>query len=236
MVASQVSDALGRMTEWVLADPECSHVGIVTFRSIANAIRLVVDPDDGVAWAKWVESGQTVPDVATVQLAIEPLIERKIKISVGHFGAVRGLNSMADADAVITIGDPWLDVGVAQSEALYLGVEWNERLEALSRAELEQAHGRLRTIHRARPGRALHVGNMVPSGSHWARDVDVVRMPAPRPLGLTSEETIGVVRDLGGPEELQRVIGCGRATAVRVALGFRSLSPAAIALIRAPAA
>ena len=102
------------------------------------------------------------------------------EIVFGHYGAVRGLNSMADVDALITLGDPWPHLGDARNDAAFLGLAqaWQQRLEAMCRAELEQAHGRIRPVHRARPGRALHVGTVLPSGYGWTSgSVEMRSMP-----------------------------------------------------------
>ncbi|WP_437498241.1 hypothetical protein [Sorangium sp. So ce1099] len=64
-------------------------------------------------------------------------------------------------------------------DARYIGLpDWERRYEALCAAELEQAHGRLRTVHRTRPARMLHVGNVVPGG--W-RDAEVREPVGGRP-------------------------------------------------------
>jgi hypothetical protein len=109
-------------------------------------------------------------------------------IIVGHYGALRGLNHMAAVDALVTLGDPWPNLGVARDEAFFLGLgdAWESRYEAKARAELEQAHGRLRAVRRTRPGRALHVGALLPSGSAWASNVEVRQIPQGdrRPAGI----------------------------------------------------
>lgn len=125
---------------------------------------------------------------------------------------------MAQIDALITLGDPWGNLNAAKNATGYLSCEyeWERRYADCCRAELEQAHGRLRTVHRTRPGRALHVGAVMPGGPKWAGDrVSVRELPPRWPLEmseLSSVQFAAMVKRLGGIRAVGRLIGCPKST------------------------
>jgi hypothetical protein len=112
---------------------------------------------------------------------------------------MRGLDRWKDFDGVVTFGDPRpnLDHVGREVGAEALAEESLSRADARACAELEQAHGRLRTVHRERPGWALHVGALVPAG--W-QGFAVEQPPGGRPprehVGV--EELRGLVAACGG--------------------------------------
>lgn len=87
---------------------------------------------------------------------------------VGHYGALRGLDAWKGLDGIITIGDPWPNLGEVRREVEWLddGTTLDERAEDIVRAELEQVHGRLRLPRRTRPATLIHVGTVQPN---WPR-------------------------------------------------------------------
>lgn len=87
-----------------------------------------------------------------------------------YYGATRGINSMRELDALATIGDPRPNISTIEMEADAIGVSPEDRTRELARAELEQAHGRLRVVHRKRPAIACHVGTLFPGGWGWTPD------------------------------------------------------------------
>lgn len=101
------------------------------------------------------------PSIPTDLLNLNPM--------VAHYYNVRGMNDMMDLDELVTLGDPWKNRGAVQKELEFHGINANqERLEyQICQAELEQSHGRLRPTRRIKPGRSLHIGNVLPSGYGW---------------------------------------------------------------------
>lgn len=88
---------------------------------------------------------------------------------LGHYGGLRGLDRWKAFDACLTLGDPRPNLGDVQREVAILGQgDASTRLDELAAAELEQAFGRLRLVHRApdRPALLVHVGMVVPRGWH----------------------------------------------------------------------
>lgn len=121
-------------------------------------------------------------------------------------------------------------------KALYLGLDAEGRLDALAAAELQQAHGRLRTVHRTRPGRQLHVGTVLPGG--WAGlAVDVRRMPSGRPrtaaAGMDGAELRRAREAAGmGLRELGRALGVSDGTVRRYESGEREIPEAVVRAVR----
>lgn len=135
-------------------------------------------------------------------------------VVTAHYGAVRGLNRMADVDALATLGDPRPNLYSAAREAAYAGVEWEPRVEALARAELEQAHGRLRAVHRTRPAKACHVGRIWPGGSGWTPERVHVVDARGRVAGSADVEA--GARDAAEARALLEALGSVRAVAQKI--------------------
>jgi hypothetical protein len=157
---------------------------------------------------------------------------------MGHYGAIKGLNNMADMDCLATLGDPWPNVGQVSHDMAYLEMLGgsDERIEALCRAELEQAHGRLRTVHRKRPGRALHIGKVLPEGSGWyGPDIKFCRMKEGRPgpmAPMSVEELERIIDECGGLRAAAERAGCSRRYLQICRKGERPISEKIAAALR----
>jgi hypothetical protein len=199
--AERLARAVRAAVDWALEAE--GGVGVITFLPVELALRAARGEDVSAAWAK---SGMGTLDAARAALAPELARLGGRRLELGHYGAMRGLDAWKDLDALVTLGDPWRNLGEVQHEVDYLGLGggWEARVEAQARAELEQAHGRLRTIHRTRPCRQLHVGAVVPGG--WPSWV-TKRPPEGRPENgrtMSVEELRDVVEALGGAVETVR--------------------------------
>jgi hypothetical protein len=216
-----VLPALRAALEWAGEDAACRRLGIITMR----LLRVYLE----AAWAE-APAESSDAEVQEARQKLAPIIRGwSGEIVFGHYGAVRGLDTMADVDALITLGDPWPNVGDARNDAAFLalGGPWEQRLEALCRAELEQAHGRIRAVHRTRPGRALHVGKVLPSGYGWSAGGVEFRSMKPGPTRKDSvlgrEEFQALVDDLGGIRAAARAIACSPTAISRYCTGERPL-------------
>jgi hypothetical protein len=216
--------ALRAALDWAVEEPGCQSIGLITMRMLRLHLEAAWRPETAAL------SELSTSEVERARAVLGPVLATwRGDIAFGHYGAMRGLNAMADVDALITLGDPWPNIGDARNDAVFLGLEacWEARLEAACRAELEQAHGRIRAVRRTRPGRALHVGSMLPSGYGWtAGAVDVRSMMPGRPrthgvMGLT--ELLGHVRSLGGVRATARALGTAPATMFNYCAGRRSV-------------
>jgi hypothetical protein len=94
--------------------------------------------------------------------------------------------------------------GGAEVEARY------QRADEHARSELEQAHGRLRTVHRARPGKALHVGALLPGG--WREPIEYRRPAEGRMRRPVTPGLAELVEAAGGQRAAARAVGRARAT------------------------
>jgi hypothetical protein len=230
IAVEKVVPSIRALREWLDAEPTTS-VGCITMRTVELALR--ASRGEKVD-AEWSRVGQPPKALAGAIEAFAPIIaDWRGEILFGHYGAVRGLNTMANVDALATLGDPWPNLGEVQNNVAFLGLpeSWESRLEALCRAELEQAHGRLRTIHRTRPGRALHVGNVLPGGSGWSQDVRIRRMTDGRPktkAAVEASEIEDLILKAGSMRAAARALDCGVATMSRYLTGQRAI-PASVA-------
>lgn len=196
--------AVAAAVTWALAAGGAPRLAIVTLRPLAAALRAALGED--------VAPSAAVPAAVLDQARREfgPILRRlPVRPDVGHYGAIRGLDHWRGHDALVTLGDPWPQLGDVQLEAdlLELG-SWEERGRALAAAELEQAHGRLRTVHRVRPARALHVGAVVPAG--WEGRCTVEELGAARPAAEMGPAALQeAVERLGGQGRAAAALGCG---------------------------
>jgi len=208
-------------------------------RTIELAFRAALRPDDAELERDWRAAKQSAKTLELVRSTLGPLLRSwPGELRLAHYGAVRGLNDFADVDSLITLGDPWPNLGDVRNDVAFLGLEesWEARLEDLCRAELEQAHGRLRTIHRTRPGRALHVGNVLPSGLGWGSgQIEIRKLEGGRPANVSTiapSEIAELVDAVGGLRRTAGLIGCSPASLLRYQAGIRAMPAQMIASLR----
>jgi uncharacterized protein YukE len=224
-------NAVREIIKWAKADPAATRLGLITLKPIRQALDCILRPTDPNAIEAWKKAGQLDGTLEELRRMLAPIIsEWKGELILGHYGAVRGLNSMADVDCLATLGDPWPNIGQVARDMDYLGMQdqSDERMEALCRAELEQAHGRLRTVHRARPGHALHVGRVLPSGSGWCSgQIRRERMTMGRPKAesaMSVEELEAIIGGCGGLKATARMVDCSAAFLRQCRTGKRPVS------------
>jgi hypothetical protein len=235
VIDSGIVTQLERVLAWAAEDPMTKTLGLVTFRplAIALAITMAGEPVPDSARATWASIGQRPEELDAVRTALARALARwPGTLKVGHYGAVRGLDTMKDVDAMATLGDPWPHIPSVQHDVGFLGLEepWERRLTGLARAELEQAHGRLRVVHRTRPARALHVGNVLPGGSGWREgQVTYRKLVGGRPrteVTMSREEVRAAVGALGSISAAAREVGCSPMAMGRYFSGERAVPPA----------
>ncbi len=228
----RVVSAVRAAVDWLLERP--GPAGIITFMVPELALRAGRGEDVRQAWSK---AGQRAVDLEGVRGGLGPELERLggERLELGHYGAMRGLDGWRDLDALVTLGDPWRNLGDVHHEVDYLGLGggWEARVEAQARAELEQAHGRLRTIHRTRAARQLHVGTVVPGGwPAWTTR----RPPDGRPAvaaATTVEELRDLVARVGGTGPAAAAVDVNRSTLQRYMAGARGVPPDIVEVLRA---
>ena len=121
-----------------------------------------------------------------------------LELTVAHYGGLRGLDCWAQADGLISLGDPIPNidsVGRVHGSATIA--------PELAAAELDQAHGRLRLIHRTTPAVCVHVGRIAPAGWTSKAGARAGRPAAPMPPDLRAR----VARD--GLRATARSLGVG---------------------------
>ena len=115
--------------------PRGGKVALLTFRPLAQLLERVwnaeaVDPE--------------------ARALLEPIKAHGAEFATGYFGNLRGQNGWREADGLVVLGSPWPNKSASRSMARALGLEGAEDDVALhaTRAELEQAVGRLRAPRR----------------------------------------------------------------------------------------
>jgi hypothetical protein len=210
-IAPRLVSAVRQLFAWVAEDPSASVVGIITMRAVELALRAALHPDDPSIEKQWREAGWKLATLAEAREKLGPIVRGfQGEVRLGHYGAVRGLNYMADVDCLVTLGDPWPNLGFVKDEVMFLEQPevFEERALAWCRAELEQAQGRIRAVHRKRPGRALHVGAVLPSGFGWSQGgVEIRALPNGRPrvqVAMDAAELLRIVAAQGGVRSVAR--------------------------------
>jgi DNA-binding XRE family transcriptional regulator len=241
VVCSELVGAVRAAFAWA-CEGEAQTLGVITFRPLRLALEGAYHGPSVALAAAWREAGQKPEVLADAVEALKPAVDLWRApgrvLLLGHYQALRGLNLMADADALVTLGDPWPNLGEVRHACAVLGIdEWAQRFEAMARAELEQAHGRLRTIHRARPGRACHVGTLLPSGASWhpsAVDVRVSRGGRPKGTSALTPDEVRALRAQTGLSRarLAEELGCSAETLRDYEDGSRPVKAALASLLR----
>ncbi len=220
--------------KWVKKDARTVIVGLILPKIIETYLRLVFDPNDAEAKKEFDKTKMSKTFLARARKVIgSQLSDCRVTWVFAHFGGLRGLNNMSHCDAIITIGDPRPSLNEEDMRARYLGLTPEERLNQLGKAELGQAHGRLRTIHRTVPGRALHIGSLLPYGWEWVIGVDNVEdldVGRPRSVATMSAEQFEALRVAAGltVQQCADELRCTRMAVWRYASGDRVV-PTAIA-------
>jgi hypothetical protein len=144
--AAQVRGPLRRIAAAAL-ERHARSVAILTHKPLADALRA------------WLDAPPDAPTPAFVPVELAALVASGVELRVGHYGAQRGLDTWADCDVVATLGDPWPNLGAALAAARALGLDPSGWPVEVAMAELIQAWGRARTVHRTTPVLVLHQGS-----------------------------------------------------------------------------
>jgi hypothetical protein len=226
-----------KIFDWAKSKPSVTKLGIISYVLVELAIEVALKPDDAAVRERWLKAGQSKAELDKAISVLGPIVKSwPGEIVLGHYGAIRGLNSMADVDCLATLGDPWPNIGNTRNDAAFIGLDDTEQLSVdKCRAELEQAHGRLRPIHRSKPGYALHIGSVRPGGTGWqtcTREECVGGRPK-NESGMTVKEVREIVEQVGSARKLAEVLGCNPSTISRYLKGWYPVSNKNAKLIRA---
>jgi hypothetical protein len=218
-------------------EPGSGKVALMSLLPIRRMLDCILHPDDADLEREYLgKLGERSLEAARLALGryrddVGTLIsDWGGSLVLGHYGALRGLNSMSDCVVSITVGDPWQNMGkVARDVALLdLSQGFDERIEELCGSELQQAHGRLRTIHRTTPCKQIHLGRVLPRGSLWRNgNTRNLQMPKGRPVrkdAPTPETIAALVETLGGQRKAARLVGCSQPYLAQCIAGTRTIS------------
>ena len=227
--------ALDAVVEWALEQP-AETMAIITMKTIRQLLEDCLLPDEQIPDGRY-DGRRRLLKAAREHLA--PTLRRfPGSILWGHYGALRGLNDMADVDLIVTMGDPRPNVTATENDLALLELDddaANRRVDQLAQAELEQAHGRLRAPRRTRPARALHVGTIRPGGTGWSGEVAFREIEGGRPSTAVKVHPVKVralVEGVGGPSAAAEILGVSRRSVHRFLTGKRSIDAGKIALLK----
>ncbi len=197
--AAPILRSIRALVDWFLEGSTILPLAVVTYQAIELELR-----EQKTAFAK---------------AAAEEFSRCPKGIVLGHYGALRGLDEWKELEALGTLGDPIPNIGVLERQAAWVRrgtvaiappEDWARQHAA---AELEQAHGRLRTVHRKYPARQAHVGTIVPAG--WGDRVRVVEAADGRPRGVEVEQIGELIKHLGGATLVAKQLGMARSSVNR---------------------
>lgn len=227
-LSDTLPSALRWVVEWANQGEQDGPLALITMLPIKLAIAAAMEGSDGdAARQAWLDRGRKEEALDTAVEAFKPIVKAcKREVLLGHYGAMRGLNHMVHAECLATLGDPRPNLDQVRYDVDFLNLPTHHtlRLTELTQAELEQAHGRLRTVHRDRPGRALHVGSVRPSGTGWSEGVRIVSFAESRYAHRTSSSTDlkGLLELPGGATHVAKQMGVSRAALYRYVHGDRT--------------
>jgi len=159
LLADEVRGPLRRLAA-VAVEAGARKIGLLTHKPVADALR---------GWLTDREADPSKPAPAWCPDELEQLVDAGAEILPGHFGAQRGLDLWAECDLLATMGDPWPNLGAAIVEAGVLELDAATWTLETTRAELVQAWGRARPVHRQGPCVVVHLGALALAPSvDWA--------------------------------------------------------------------
>ena len=206
----------------VLKSPLC----FISYKPIEMAMKLTLRIEYDKVRREWIEIGFLEDDADdAIEKLKDPLARWPETWLLGHYGGVRGMNSMDTARTYIALGDPWLALDTVRAEAAWLGVNCMEWWEAKCIAENEQVFGRARAGCRSESMRMLYVGNMFPGGFHW-KVADVrTSITDPRPRDEYKSEDLRNMREEIGISlrEMATKIGISPASLSKFENGIRCI-------------
>jgi len=155
-------------------------------------------------------------------------------VKFAHYGALRGSNRFRRRDAVVTLGDPWLNGDDVTGRAEWLDLDEPSYRIALATAELGQAHGRSRSVRRRRRLTLVHVGRLVPDGWGPGAHVEPLGGPPERSRGTAERiEFAALVGTLGGNRAAAALLGCSSSAVANWRGGSRGLPRDVLERVRA---
>lgn len=203
---------------WALEDEHTDSLVFVSWAAVEAVIAHVLGDPGAPALLR--ASGVSAKVASAVSERVADVTRRWTKpVRTAHFFGLRGLDAFREFDALITLGDPRSSLDAEADRCAWLGLDLVGQIDALAAAELDQAHGRLRLVHREKPARALHVGAVVPAG--WrGREIEVRRLPVGRPKTVASE----ILTPEGLVSRREELGLSVRALSLRTGIGIASLS------------
>jgi hypothetical protein len=198
-VRGPARDAIALALESV---PRGGRVALLTFQPLAQLLERV-----------W--NGEASDPEARALL--EPIEAHGATFAAGYFGNLRGQNGWREADGLVVLGSPWPNAGASRSMARALGLEGAEEDVALhaTRAELEQAVGRLRAPRRTSAAVVVVAATVPPLAADRRWEVRELRAGRPE---AADRHQLAELAEVHGVHGAARIAGVDRATVRRARL------------------
>jgi hypothetical protein len=179
--------------------PRGGRIAVLTWRPLALLLERV-----------W--NGETVDPEARALLELFKGAE--VTVGFGYFGNLRGQNGWREADGLVVLGSPWPNLSAVQSVARALKLEGaaEDVGRHETRAELEQAVGRIRAPRRTSAAVVVVAASLPPLDADRRWEVRTPRVG--RPEAADREQLAELGRTLGVRETARRV-GVDKATVQR---------------------
>ena len=179
--------------------PRGGSVTVLTWRPLAQLLERV-----------W--NGEAVDPEARALL--ELFEAAGVSVAFGYFGNLRGRNDWRDSDGLVVLGSPWPNLSAVQSIARALKLEGaaEDVGRHETRAELEQAVGRIRAPRRTRAAVVVVAATLPPLDADRRWEVRTPRVG--RPEAADREQLAELGRTLGVREGARRA-GVDKATVQR---------------------
>jgi hypothetical protein len=218
--------AIRAIFDWACEDSKTRRLAVVTFDAVALALEAAKteagDASMTSMTSRWLAADQNTPALERTREKLGPIVRTWLagdgaiprELVIVAYGDAGGMAAIRDVDALVTLGDPWSGREASEAAAAFLGDPgWHDaHAQAECRAQLERAHAGIQPFERELPGRAMHVGDVLPGGIGWSQgNVDVRVHAGGRPraeAAMDIEELNAAIAKLGGVRAAARALGC----------------------------
>jgi hypothetical protein len=218
--------AVRAIFDWAREDATTKRLVIVTFDTVALALEAAMaEADDPSITSRWLAAKQKTSALDQAREKLGPIVRTWLvgdakprELVIVAYGDATGMAAIRDVDALVTLGDPWSGPEASEATAAFLGdpSAHDAHAQATCRMHLERAHAGLQPFDRELPGRAMHVGDVLPGGIGWSTGAAEVRTHlAGRPraeAAMPHDELVTLIASVGGVRAAARALGCPRNT------------------------
>ena len=220
--------ATKKLFEWASEHPEAKTLGIVSTKVIELALLIARDPEDKALIESWRGLNQPEEVLESIRKDLTPIVcSWQGELYFGHYGSLHDADSMVSADCFATLGDPWPTARIIRDEVTFLGdaTKLSDRMKEICQSTLKKAHALFLGTRNGRPGRALHIGKILPGEPEWSEDkvnhrnlIDLGR-PKNEMMSISTTAIKKFVDRAGSHRAAAKLVGCDHTTILRYVRG-----------------